>query len=409
MHSKLAQASATLFVGGAFAGILGYVFQVVMGRLLKTEEYGVFNATMSAFVIFSAPLGTLMLVISRKVSEYRARAESGSIYHLYYSTNKLVLLIGVIALFIFFGFSEQAQKILKSTNMSTVYLFGLMILFNFPVAINNAFLQGMQRFGWFSANTNLNIGFKLIISSLLVWLGYGVAGAIGGVVISFIALWLVSYLVIRNFLLSGRNQQFQSTHFSWRLITPVLMANIAFAVMTQIDMIFVNYYFSPKEAGLYASASILGKAVMYLAGGIPIALFPMVVENHTLNKKSAPLFLQAIALTVILCTGGAIFYFLFGPKIILFLYGETYQAAGELLKYYGFAMIPMALILVAEHFLIAKGRVLFVYLFLLLAPVQLLGIYFFHYSLLQVVLVLGICGLVQAILGYGILLKAFQK
>ena len=50
-------------------------------------------------------------------------------------------------------------------------------------------------------------------------------------------------------------------------ILPVIVANISFAIMTQADMVLVNYHFSSEIAGEYAAASILGKAVLYLRVG----------------------------------------------------------------------------------------------------------------------------------------------
>ena len=63
-HGKLARASAWLFIGGIAVGILGYVFQVLMGRLLSTQEYGLFSAMMALFTVLAAPLATLMMVVS---------------------------------------------------------------------------------------------------------------------------------------------------------------------------------------------------------------------------------------------------------------------------------------------------------------------------------------------------------
>ena len=140
-----------------------------------------------------------------------------------------------------------------------------------------------------------------------------------------------------------------------------------------------------------------------------MALFPMVAENHARSQGSAHLLLQAVGLTTLLSSAGAVFYLLFGEEIIALLYGEHYLGAGKLLKFYGFAILPMALVLVAEHFLIAKGRVLFAYLFLFIAPLQLIAVHFFHDSMHMVLAVVGVSGLVLALLGYGLLWHAFKK
>lgn len=408
-YSKLVRASAWLAIGSIAAGILGYVFQILMGRLLSTQEYGLFSAIMALFTVFAAPLSTLVMVISRKVSEYRARDDLGSITHFYYSVSTHSGVVGTLILGLYLFFASEIQSYLKTTNVIPVYLLGALLLLSLFPAINNAFLQGLQRFAWFSLSSSLGVLIKIAGSVLLIWLGYGLAGAVSGVILATFSIWLITYGALHFPLVKGRNKPYQSVHLSFKPAMPVLIANAAFLAMTQLDMVLVNYYFPAHEVGLYAAASILGKAVMYLPGAIVLALFPMVAENHARNQSSAPLLIQAFGLTALLCGAGAIFYFLFGEKIIALLYGETYQGAGAVLKYYGFAIFPMALVMVAEYFLIAKGRVLFAYLFGFTAPLQLTAIYFYHESLQMIVAVMGASGVLIALLGYGLLYRAFLK
>ena len=405
---NLARASAWLFVGNIAAGILGYVYQVIMGRMLSPREYGLFSATMALFAVLAAPLSTLMMVISRKVSEYRARQDSGSITHFYYSINVRSVVVGTIILGICLLLAKQAQTYLKAPDVTPVYLLGALLFLNIPPIINNAFLQGQQSFTWLSTSGSLWILIKIIFSAALVWFGYGVSGALGGTILAALAGWFITYGALHRPLKEGQNKSFQTAHLNFKSSVPVFVANVAFTAMTQLDIVLVNYYFPAHEAGLYAGASILGKAVMYLPGGIALALFPMVAENHAREEGSAHLLMQAVGLTAFLCGMGAVFYFFFGGEIIAFLYGDSYRGAGDVLKLYGFAVLPMALVLVAENFLIAKGRVLFAYLFLITAPLQLTAIYFYHDTLNMVIAMMGASGLLLAFLGYGLLWRDFR-
>jgi O-antigen/teichoic acid export membrane protein len=407
--SKLARASAWLFVGNTLGGVLGYVFHVLMGRMLSTQEYGLFSAMMALFAVFAAPLGTLVMVVSRKVSEYRARLEDGSITHFYYSINISTAIVGMLIFGVYLLFAPQIQFYLKAPSVLPVDLLGALLFLTFLPSISNAFLQGLQRFTWLSVTASLWVLLKIVCCALLIWLGYGLVGAVSGVILATLALWFINYGALYRSLAQGRNKPHQTAHLSIKPALPVLVANVAFVAMTQLDMVLVNYYFPAHEAGLYAAASILGKAVMYLPGGIALALFPMVAENHARNQSSAHLLLHAVGLTALLCSIGAIFYFMFGEWIITLLYGESYRGAGEVLKYFGFAILPMGLVMVAEHFLIAKGRVLFAYLFVITAPLQLVAIYFYHESLQMVVTMMGASGVLLAILGYGLLWRVFRK
>jgi hypothetical protein len=64
----------------------------------------------------------------------------------------------------------------------------------------------------------------------------------------------------------------------------------------------------------------------------------------------------------------------------------------------------MAMVMVAEHFLIAQGRVVFAWLFVLIAPLQVAAIHAWHPDLQAVIGIMGLCGTVLAVAGGGILL-----
>ena len=67
-YGKLASASAWMFVGGIAGGLLGYVFQVLMGRMLSTEEYGLFSDMIAPSLVLSAKHISPMMVFFRKIS-----------------------------------------------------------------------------------------------------------------------------------------------------------------------------------------------------------------------------------------------------------------------------------------------------------------------------------------------------
>lgn len=406
--SKLAQTSSWLVVGGLTAGFLGYVFQIIMGRLLSPSDFGQFSAIMALYAILAAPLATLMMVVSRKISEYRANADEGSIFHFYYSVNYSTAVFGMVFFVACIIFAPVLQTYLKTPSTIEIYLLGIVLLATIPMTINNAFLQGLQNLIWLSTCGAILMLLKITFSVALILLGYGMNGAIGGVALSLLAIWIISYVGIRVQVNQGQGKPSQRNHIPTLSILPVLVANVAFTAMTQIDMVLVNYYFPPHEAGMYAAASILGKAVLYLPSGVALALFPMVAENNARNQGSAHLLIQALILAAVLCLSGAVFYYFFGEWLIRMFYGESYHEAGEVLRYYGFAILPMTLVMVAEYFLIAKGRVVFAYLFLAVAPLQLLAVYYYHPSLLSILITMAITGLVLSCVGFGLLWRAFR-
>ena len=409
-YGKLANASAWMLTGSVAAGVLGYVLQFLMGRMLTIQEYALFSTVMALFTILATPLSTMTMLISRKVSEYRANRDDGGITYIYYSIHKRSIFAWVLILSVCFPFASEIQHYLKAPNSIPVYLLGILLFFTCFPFINNAFLQGLQKFTWLSTSSALNSIFKIVLSAAFVWVGYGVSGAIGGAALAYFLTWLITYVVLQSSLKKGIGQPRSNVSaFTFSSALPVFVANGAFAVVTQLDMVLVNYFFSAHEAGLYAAASILGKAVLYLPGGIALALFPMVAEQHARDEESAPLLLQALGLTFILCVIGSTVYFFGGELFVRLMYGEKYREAGELLRYYGFAILPMSIVMVVEYFLIAKGRVLFAYLFMLVAPLQVLAVYYFHDSLFSIIMITAISGVLVVIIGFAILWRIFAS
>jgi len=406
---KLAKAGSWLFIGSIISGILGYLFQIILGRMLSVAEYGVFNTIISIMVLTGAPLITLLMLVSRKVSSYRPVLYENHRTHLFYNVNlKIVMILVVFASFALINL-EYLQDFLQLEKTIYLYLLIILLFVAFPQSVNNAYLQGLQYFKWLSLSGVITTLLKIIISVVLIYAGLGLTGALGGVLISSFLVLILTYVVLLPSLRGKVDNYSGGKHFTIKSAIPVLLANVAFSVMTQIDMVLVKHYFSEQDAGLYAAASILGKAVMYLPGGIAMALFPMVAESHADGKSSAHFLIQAVVITTLLCTIGAFFYYYLSDSIIVLLYGENYRPAAEILKYFGFAMLPMALIMVAEHFLIAMGKVLFAYLFMIVAPLQLIAIYYNHDSMLSIVLILAITGFTLALLGYGLLWKVYSN
>lgn len=406
---KLVRASSWLFIGGIAGGMLGYLFQIIMGRMLSVSEYGIFSALMAIMVVIGAPITTLTMIISRRVSAYRNKNDSSRLSHLFYWINRKILIIAVVLAVVVFFNVDLLQNLLLIEEDIHTYLLLTILLIAFPQAINNGYLQGLQDFKWLSASGVLATILKIIFAVILVYFGLGVSGALGSIVLSALVMLVLTYVILRPSLGKNGSSITSVSDFSFKSALPVLMANVAFAIMTQIDMVLVKHYFSAQEAGLYAAASILGKAVMYLPGGIAMALFPMVAENHASGKSSAHLMFQAVGVTALLSSIGALLYYFLADSIVVLLYGADYKEAANVLKYFGFAMLPMALIMVAEHFLIAMGRVLFAYLFMIVAPLQLIAIYYYHDTLLDIVAVLSISGIILVLSGYGLLWRTFKK
>ena len=89
---------------------------------------------------------------------------------------------------------------------------------------------------------------------------------------------------------------------------------------------------------------------------------------------------------------GAVFFYLFPVSIIGVVYGDQYIAAASILKYYGLAMLPMALLMVLMNYLIAREKNLFSCIMIVGALLEIFAIILFHDSLMQIVFIMLTAG-----------------
>lgn len=407
-HSRLAQASSGLFLVYILAGILGYAFQVVMGRWLSPADYGVLSALLALLMVLGVPLGTVGMVVTRRFAEYRVNDDRRALTALYWRIHWQVAVAGVLGTVLLFACIPWLRVYLHVSSPWPVVWFAVLMLCSLFAPLSHALLQGMQDFRRLgSAVMQWGAG-KLLFPLVLVGAGLGLNGALLGLIFNGLLSWVVAFAMVRRYMMPDTSKN-AALPLSLRANLPILLANICFAVMTQLDMVLVNYYFPGDLAGNYAAAAVLGKVVLFLPGGIVAALFPMVAENEARGHSSISLFMGSVGMTVLTSGLAALFFFLFADPVIELFFGNKYSEASQVLRYFGFAMLPMALVMVAEYFLIAKGRVLFAYLFLVAAPCQIVAIHFFHDSLLQVVLVMTVCGGLLTLVGYSLMWRDYQR
>jgi O-antigen/teichoic acid export membrane protein len=408
---KLAKASYWIFSGAVAVGILGYFFQIMLGRMLSIEEYGHLNALLALLSILSAPLGALIMIITRRVSSYKAHSQIGHIGTYYTTIVPRILTAVILFLLVLALFSNNIQSYLKITDSAQFYLLSLLFFLLFIFSINNAFLYGLQKFQWVSSLGVFEVIAKILLSFFLVLMGLGIGGVLAGLIGAILLAIIVGYKLLSNEIVISKQTKNIAQRYEYRIstIAPILIANIAFIVMTQIDLLFVNYYFSPSEVGIYAAVAILGKSILFLPSSISKALFPMVAEEHAKGEGSYTYFKQSVIATLFMSIIGVLIFFFFGDKFLVILLGSNYEGTGVLLGFYGLAMMPLALVNLFEHYLIAKGRVVFAYLFFLVVPFQLLCIYFFHSSFLSILTVTGISGLLVLFFGIWFLKKELRK
>jgi O-antigen/teichoic acid export membrane protein len=393
LGGEIGRAGGLLTVATLLTGILGYAFQVLLARLLDRDSYAIFGAFNALGMILMSPLGMVVVLLVRQVAALTAHGALGQIPGLYRKSLGGLVAGGLMAGALAWVWLPGLQRYLRAPDPASIWIFWAATMLSAATILNGAFLQGFKKFAWLGSATTASVVFKVIAAPVLVTAcGWGLHGALAAGAASGLITFVAGGVVLRAIMQPGVGssiERCEEPRQTARSILPIAVGTIALAVMTQLDMLLVNHYFDPIAASQYAAASILGKVVLYLPGGVVTALLPVVAHAHARAGSSARALTDAIMMTVVMSGGAAAAYAVHGPWLIALLYGPRYADAGGLLAAYGFAMLPITVVMVVENFLMAKGRSLFAWLFIALCPLEVLTIHFWHPSPMAVVGVIG--------------------
>jgi len=397
----LVRVGGTLFLASMTTNFFNYLFQITMARLLTPAEYGLMNSLFAILMIMGVPFGTILMVISKQTTEYKAKWELGKIRNLFETTYKRILTVGFVGLLIFLSISGPIKDYIHSPSVIPILILAFSIFVLLISLINIAILQGLQEFKSMSIAISLAGPLKFLFCLIMVLAGFSVSGVIGGLALGSLTVWIITYILLMKETPIGKEKE-NSEPINIKLtdIFSILMANLAFAVMTQVDMVLVKHFFSAYDAGIYASASVLGKAVMYLPGALVLAMFPMVAESTTLQLTSGYLIRRAMIITIFLSGSGALLLFALPGWIIRVFFGAPYLEAISVVHFFGLAMLPMALLLVQMNYFVAKGKVIFSVILTLGAIMEISLIFYFHGSLLNIISILLGVGGILSMLGF---------
>lgn len=406
LRGQLVRVSSFMFIASLTSGLLGYVYQIIISTLLNPADFGLVSAFMALMSLLIVPLGAYNMILTRGFSAHHATGIKDGLLFQFKRAWRDVAVAAVVVVFCFKPFYGVVAEYLGSPSQTYVIIFTLMVSVVILTVPNAALLQATQNFAWVAANGIIGQLGKLIIGFFLILAGWSVNGVLSSIIATTFITLLINALVVRKYFngVQAHEVRLSTSTENFKTIFPVLIANIAFAALSQLDLILVKANFVADVAGAFAVAAVFGKAVMYLPGAIVVALYPMVAENEANHKSSIGLLFHGLVITFALSSAGGIFYYFISDFLIVTIYGQKYPESIEILRYYSLAMIPMAIVMVMEYFLMAKRRVLFAYLMLLVVPVEVMLIELFHQTLMQVVYVMTVCGWMLVGVGFMILL-----
>jgi len=391
-NDELVKQGTIMFVSGTIASIFNYSYQVYMGRVLGPEEYGVFGALFAIFYIIGIISQTLGTSTTQFVSKFVG--EGKQIGFFIKGSLKRTILLGSAISLIFLIFRTELRNVLKLPDVWPILILILILSLSWIIPIIDGSLRGLKRYSALAFSGISNALFKLIFGVGLVMAGFGVSGALLGVAIGAILGLFISFGFLKPYIKPNNphDPDFRySSFYSYSL--PVMFAMISLSIPSNLDVILAKNFFSPSEAGLYTSVSVLGKIVFFFSGAVGTVMFPMITEKFTKGENTRGILTKSL-LCVGALSGGLVLIYAVYPQIVVKIFGGKYFEAVDLVAPYGLAMffVSITAIVMSYHLAIKNMRYIAFFTGFTLIEIALLMI--FHSSMAGMITVLLIANFV---------------
>lgn len=366
--------------------ITARVFEKVHGELLGKVYYGDFAAMLSSLGIISIIQVSLGLAVIKFIA---AQAKKDS-YNFARWVNYWSIWMGVFITIIAFILTPSITIFLNLSQPNSFYIFSLMLFVFIVLTSQRSILQGILRFDLYVLTLFAEGIFKILFTILFIFSGMAVFGAVVGFSLGIIFSLVVSRVSLSK-ILGGPKGKMPTVTPLIRYCFPVLAQGLALTSMFSSDLLLVKHFFSPEEAGIYASLAVLGRVVLFSSTPVIHTMFPLVARRFSRGEPVQSLFYLSIM--IVLGIGGAVvLLYLFFPQLpILALYGDSYLKGSPLLWLYAIFMLFLSISMLITQFYLSINRSLPVLFFAAAAISQIMLIWFIHPSIDAVIKLSILC------------------
>lgn len=366
------------------AAALLFSLHVIMARLLGPAQYADYGVVIALLLTFLVSATSIQLIITRFISYHHSRYQPEQITYLVRKSLKWSFAAGLALFLLTLLLAQPISEFLQLNNFIAVVLLGFVLWFTVMQPVFEGAFRGYEQFGELGRMRLIEAFLRLVFVTSFVLAGFAISGAVFGLGLGTFVALAFSYKHLYR--LQKRKAAVPNLARIRRYAVPVILSMVSFSLLLNLDLILVRHYFSAAEAGVFAAASFLAKAPVFVSLVFVGVLFPRVTRMHAQGKNSVSTLRSALVVITSVMFVTTLLSFFFADWLLLLIFGSGYSL-GPVLGFYVFGMSALAIGMVLVVYLLAlqKDRVAFALPLFVFALVGLLS--WFHASLTQVILV----------------------
>jgi O-antigen/teichoic acid export membrane protein len=328
--SRMGKGASVMVVLTLIGSGVNYGSNLVFSRILKPASYGDLTALLALLVVLTIPTGAAQTVIAERVASYRAQGKFDRVgYLIRYAFGHVTVIALAVGILYTLSIPLVVSVLdLQATGPAIALAPLVMLTFLLPVAMGT--LQGMDRY--------LAYG-SLLLAIAVSRVAFGVpwalspAGGSGGALAGQafgVAFVLVTAAWLLRADLIGRGTGAASSGLRRKPDVRAVSAGlafVAFAVISNLDILMAKLFLSSEEVGLYAALSTIGKVVMFLPGAVAVVMVPNAARARHSSREAGRVLRIAAMLVAVTTIVAAVPAALQPEFVVRTMFGSDYLGA----------------------------------------------------------------------------------
>ena len=381
--NRLVRQNAVLFAGGLVAGIGGFVYHAIAGRILGPVLYGQVAFLIALYAVGTAPALILVVVLARYTATLVARGDAG-VRSLLTRTVRLIAIPCLLAVLVTTLLARPVAAFEHLGSTIPILILGFSIALIWQVAIPRGILQGLQRFTSLSLNLSLELVVRTVLVYALLTAGYAVSGAMAAVFTGLAFAFVLGLYTLRD--------HFRGTgsRVRLRVMAGFSLTATAGIIGVQIlynqDVILAEHYLSGHDGGIYGGLNKIGTILYFLTLSVSQVLFPRVVEAVAKAQNPGRILLSSAGLLALLGAGALLVFAVVPGLVVGVLFGPRFSDATPFVFAVGVIGLALSLDNLLVQFFMAVHDRVFVPILFAACIAEAVLIVLFHARVGQVVL-----------------------
>lgn len=379
--------TSLITVATFFTGALNFLFNMVVGRLIGPEEYGILSPLMGSFFsVLSVPMMGFQLFMNQSLGELISHHPEGiRSFIRFVFLNLIKLLLGLeVILWLLLPVWQMWFKLSGGMILGLVFV---MVLVNYIQIFIYTILQFRHEFGvifWVTIITTL---IKFFLGLGLAWWFRTALAVVFAYFVPLVVSTLVYTLFLWKWYVQLPHEDFRSPPHFWKSLVVSMLSGGAYVVLSSFDVLLVRVFFADQTlVGVYAMAGLIARASFFVASAFTTVFLPVMAKQ---KEKSLNLTMWGLVVLcgILLCYVGGVWVFRFFIAYVLL--GGMYPRLEHYVAPYTLLFVPYALISFLVSFYTVKRSLFYSVMILLGVVMQWFFFSFWHESLWQALAIVG--------------------